>query len=332
MATFTAGYNWVSGETVTPAKLISTGTPTISNIANADVASNAAIAGTKIAPDFGAQAIATTGNATLGNTVSVGLASTSAAQIDVGAGATGNRAAVVDFVGDTTYSDYGLRVGRPLSDGANGTSVVEHRGTGPLIIRAVEAGTIRFSTSNAERARMDSLGNFLFGHTSSTTPGITNSNVGATMLQGGTGPALIISRSTDCPYWANRNDDGAAMTFLHGGSGVGSVSVTATATAFNTSSDYRLKENASPMVGALEVLSQTKPCLFTWKADGSAGSGFIAHELQSVVPEAVTGEKDAADADGNPRYQGVDASKLVPYLVSAVKELKARVETLEAAE
>jgi hypothetical protein len=80
----------------------------------------------------------------------------------------------------------------------------------------------------------------------------------------------------------------------------------------------------------LTIIDQVQPCEFTWKSIGSIGRGFIAHELQAVVPEAVTGEKDAVNADGTPEYQGVDASKLVPYLVSAIKELKDRVEALEA--
>jgi hypothetical protein len=69
---------------------------------------------------------------------------------------------------------------------------------------------------------------------------------------------------------------------------------------------------------------------YTWKADGSAGQGFIAHELQAVVPDCVTGEKDAVDAEGNPQYQGVDTSFLVATLVKAIQELTARVEELEA--
>jgi hypothetical protein len=85
------------------------------------------------------------------------------------------------------------------------------------------------------------------------------------------------------------------------------------------------------MTGALDVVAALKPVDFTWKFDGSIGRGFIAHELQAVAPEAVTGEKDAVDAEGKPEYQGVDAAKLVPYLVAAVQELKARVEALEAA-
>jgi hypothetical protein len=73
-----------------------------------------------------------------------------------------------------------------------------------------------------------------------------------------------------------------------------------------------------------------KPVNFAWKADGSRVDGFIAHEAQDVVPEAVTGEKDAVDADGNPEYQGIDQSKLVPLLTAALQEALKRIEALEA--
>jgi Chaperone of endosialidase len=144
---------------------------------------------------------------------------------------------------------------------------------------------------------------------------------------------------------------------------VGSVSITTTTTTYNTSSDYRLKENVAPMTGALEKVAALKPVTYTWKADGSNGQGFIAHELQAVVPDCVTGAKDAVerlgnilDADGkvlqenvqepteegrvagqtwlhtkdSPRYQGVDTSFLVATLVAAIQELKAEVDALKS--
>jgi len=125
---------------------------------------------------------------------------------------------------------------------------------------------------------------------------------------------------------------GAVAKFYREGAvgDVGSITVTTVATNYGTSSDYRLKTDAIPLTTGLTIIDQVQPCEFTWKSTGSIGRGFIAHELQAVVPEAVTGEKDAVDADGTPEYQGVDASKLVPYLVSAIKELKDRVEALEA--
>jgi hypothetical protein len=84
------------------------------------------------------------------------------------------------------------------------------------------------------------------------------------------------------------------------------------------------------MQDALAVIAQLNPVTYTWKANGSDGQGFIAHELQAVVPDCVTGEKDAVDAEGNPQYQGVDTSFLVATLVKAVQELSAKVASLEA--
>jgi hypothetical protein len=114
------------------------------------------------------------------------------------------------------------------------------------------------------------------------------------------------------------------------GSSVGSITTTVSATAYNTSSDYRLKQAVQPLSGGLARVSALKPSAYKWKVDGSNGEGFLAHELAEVVPLAVTGNKDAVDADGKPTYQGVDLSKLVPILVAAIQELTARVQTLEA--
>jgi len=91
------------------------------------------------------------------------------------------------------------------------------------------------------------------------------------------------------------------------------------------------------MTGALAKVALLKPVTYTWKVDGSDGEGFIAHELQEVKPDCVTGTKDEVDAEGNPKYQGVDTSFLVATLTAAIQEqqtiindLKARVTALEA--
>jgi len=119
---------------------------------------------------------------------------------------------------------------------------------------------------------------------------------------------------------------------------IGSIShPTTTSTAYNTSSDYRMKENVVSMTGGLGRIQSLKPCVFTWKQDGSLGEGFLAHELAEVVPLAVTGQKDAVDETGQINPQQVDMAKVVPVLVSAVQELKnivdsqaARIAELEA--
>jgi hypothetical protein len=123
-----------------------------------------------------------------------------------------------------------------------------------------------------------------------------------------------------------------AISFRFGsGSGnyVGGILINTSSTTYATSSDYRLKENIVPMTGSLDRLMLLKPSRFNFIGDEKVVDGFIAHEAQEVVPEAVTGEKDKIGWDGNPEYQGIDQSKLVPLLVGAIQELKAEVEALK---
>ena len=119
------------------------------------------------------------------------------------------------------------------------------------------------------------------------------------------------------------------MVFQNANGAVGSIFTNAVTTSFNTSSDYRLKENIQPMTGALAKLAALKPVTYKWKADGSVGEGFIAHELAEVCPAAVTGEKDAVDANGNPQYQGIDVSFLVGTLTAAIQEQQAIIEGMK---
>ena len=121
-----------------------------------------------------------------------------------------------------------------------------------------------------------------------------------------------------------------AMAFLASGSVIGTVAISNTNTAYNTSSDYRLKNTIAPMTGALAKVALLKPCTYKWNVDGSDGQGFIAHELAEVCPQAVTGKKDAVDAKGNPQYQGIDVSFLVATLTAAIQEQQAIIESLKA--
>ena len=127
---------------------------------------------------------------------------------------------------------------------------------------------------------------------------------------------------------------GSAMIFyqtVSGSSQVGSITMTNGATAYNTTSDYRLKENIIEMTGSVDRVKQLLPKRFNFKNDTeNTVDGFLAHEAQAIVPESVTGTKDEVDADGNALHQGIDQSKLVPLLVGAIKELTARIEALEA--
>lgn len=113
---------------------------------------------------------------------------------------------------------------------------------------------------------------------------------------------------------------------------VGNILTNGSSTSYNTTSDYRLKENVSDLTTGLSSVRALRPISYTWKNNPSLGPvrGFLAHEVQAVVPEAVTGEKDAVDKDGNIKAQGIDHSLLVPVLVAAIKELAAEVEALKA--
>ena len=105
----------------------------------------------------------------------------------------------------------------------------------------------------------------------------------------------------------------------------------ASAVNYSTSSDYRLKENVVPLTGAADRLNQLQVRRFNFIADpDTTVDGFIAHEAQAVVPECVTGTKDEVDDEGNPVYQGIDQSKLVPLLTAALQEALAEIESLKA--
>ena len=181
-------------------------------------------------------------------------------------------------------------------------------------------GNFSWETAGAERMRIDSSGNLLVGMTTYgvTTAGASLSPTASSSFYVAGGTALTIGRGTN---------DGTAVQFNRSGTNCGTISVTTTATAYNTSSDYRLKEAIAPMTGALAKVALLKPVTYKWKVDGSDGQGFIAHELAEIEAGCVTGEKDAVDADGNPQYQGIDTSFLVATLTAAIQELKALVDT-----
>ena len=256
----------------------------MTEIVNADINASAAIAGTKIDPDFGAQAVDTTGNVTASRLVA--------------------------------------------ADGSDSLPSITFTGDGNTGIFHPLPDTIAFCEDSNEVMRINSDGDLIVNNT--TPVNVTTWTAdGFTVLTNG---QTHLSRNNGIPLFLRRRaGNGKVASFYMDTTEVGSIDVTTTATAYSTSSDYRLKEAPTPLTGGLATVGQLNPCEFAWKSDGSIGRGFIAHELQSVVPEAVTGQKDAVDAEGRPQYQGVDAAKLVPYLVAAVQELSAKVAALEAA-
>jgi hypothetical protein len=178
------------------------------------------------------------------------------------------------------------------------------------------SGTAGNAISFTQAMTLDASGNLLLGTTS-------NTYVSKLVLYGGAS-----SNTLECVHTGTANTYN--VIFTNGNGVVGSIQTSGSATSYVTSSDYRLKNTIAPMTGALAKVALLKPCTYKWNADGSDGEGFIAHELAEVVPQCVTGEKDAVDADGNPVYQGIDTSFLVATLTAAIQELKAEFDAYKA--
>jgi hypothetical protein len=290
-------------------------------VSNINVSNTAAIAGTKISPDFGAQNITTTGNASIG-------------QLTAKFSKFGNYTG--EFQGITLQNNNDSAVSTTVSFidtqnnlGTPDTSIFSRRYTnGAADIdfsvtpagsrsadRRVSAVTIQ-STSNmvVQSVSCDNLNN----RTKFFIKGFNNAN---------TDDAIIF-----VPSIATDADNANACTFFspNGLTVRGSIRIDSNSTIYGTGSDHRLKNDAKSMVGSLDRLSQLKPVNFEWVSNGKRSDGFLAHELQEIVPDCVSGKKDAVDENGNPILQVVDHSKLVPLLVAAIQELKKKVDKLES--
>jgi hypothetical protein len=218
------------------------------------------------------------------------------------------------------YNTYiGHRSGVSMTSGANNTILGRFSGNQDgLDIRTSTGNIVLSAGDGAPRLIVNGTGEFGIG----TNPAASK--------------VTIYSNAMQTPLTLGRNTDGGlrnALIFYTQSSGgtVGTISINNSSTSYNTSSDYRLKENVDYTWDATTRLKQLKPARFNFISDADTTvDGFLAHEAQSVVPECVTGAKDAVDADGNPEYQGIDQSKLVPLLVKTIQELEARITALEA--
>jgi len=181
-----------------------------------------------------------------------------------------------------------------------------------------------FMTNDTERMRINSAGDIMCGSTT-VEVGRGNTTIGVTLRP--EGRVYYNSNSSFSSF--GRNADGAVLVFTRSGTDVGNISVTSSATSYNTGSDYRLKENVVSISDGITRLKTLKPKRFNFIADAETTvDGFIAHEV-TAVPEAITGAKDEVDSDNNPVYQGIDQSKLVPLLTAALQEAVAKIEVLE---
>ena len=213
---------------------------------------------------------------------------TEEAYMDLGSARTGSGYAYIDLIGDTTYTDYGLRIIRN-NGGQNTSSEIAHRGTGALNLRTSEAAPVTILTANAERLRIDVAGNVGIGTTA---------------------PSHILHIS---------------------GQGRSTVSTWA------TSSDARVKEDIHPITGGLDAVEKLRPVTFRYTKEYQNGNpalgglrrGFIAQEVEAVLPDAVTRSVEKVGAREISDFRVLGNSDFVPLLVSAVKELRAANDNLK---
>ena len=230
-------------------------------------------------------------------------------------------------------------------DGNN--SFIKDTGTGNIYMQASDDLYITNASGNENKARFTTDGGVLlyFDNTQkfqTDTHGITVNGRQTILHNGASDYAMYVYNDGDN---ANRygiyiqvgSDSGSGtsylMAFVDGdGNGVGSITFSGSNASFNTSSDYRLKNNITDLTDATAKLKELKPKKFSWKKDtnNTLIHGFLAHEVAEVIPEAVVGEKDAVDDDDKPIYQGIDHSKIVPLLTKALQEQQATIEALTA--
>jgi hypothetical protein len=222
-------------------------------------------------------------------------------------------------LGNLFFTDSAGAVHAAVGAATDGTT-----GAGDYPGRLVFSTTADGASSPTERMRITQAGHLYIANTTGDY-----NTVGITLFSNGQAQANANGVN---PLNLNRKgSDGKIVDFYRDTNNPGSISVTTTATTYATSSDYRLKENVTPVTDGITRLQQLRPSRFNFIADpAKTVDGFIAHEAQAVVPECVTGTKDEVDADGNPIYQGIDQSKLVPLLTAALQEAIAKIEALEA--
>ena len=274
------------------------------------------------------QAITTNGSGTLSfSTVSADadnyFATSGLSSKDLGVGLhikTADSSASVDGNADELVIEGSGQSGITICSGASDKGNIFFADSGGTaqgkVIYNHSSNHLRFDTDGGQRLIMDSGGNFFFN--CSATPSAS--------VKG-----IAIEGDNELSISTNSTSADTIVRFFNNNGQVGKIETSGSSTSYDTSSDYRLKENVDYTFDATTRLKQLKPARFNFIADADTTlDGFIAHEVTPIVPEAISGEKDAVDSEGNIDPQGIDQSKLVPLLTKALQEAITKIETLEA--
>ena len=210
-----------------------------------------------------------------------------------------------------------------------------------IISAATGSGTalpLTFSTGagGTEAARIDTSQNFLIGRTSlsnniSNVKGVSIVNDGRIITEQDYNTAGIPTAGLFTQNIFNSSGNVTNMVFYRNGTSVGTIVTTASATAYNTSSDYRLKSNTQPLTGSGAFIDALKPKTWTWIINGEPGIGFIAHEVAEVAPSTVFGEKDAVNEDGTPNHQAMEygSAEFIAHIIAELQDLRRRFAELQ---
>ena len=211
--------------------------------------------------------------------------------------------------------------------------------TGDTILRSTDNSALLFGEGQSERFRMDGSGSILVGRTSAynSSPGevkhFSRKQAWCSNLPSANANYTCLNLRNTYANNNGNNVSGNMITFHdQGGTERGKVAMNGSSVSYISNSDYRLKENVVDIADGITRVKQLQPKRFNFIVDADTTvDGFLAHEAQTVVPEAVIGEHNEVDADGNAVMQGIDQSKLVPLLTAALQEAIAKIETLETA-
>ena len=239
-------------------------------------------------------------------------------------------------IAGTSYGQINNDVGDwYLTNGSASGALIFRAGSSTERMRITSSGLVGIGTNNPNSNFLVTLGSNGAGLTTGAFVHRIGSGSGAgeNIEYGGSFYVFHDGRTTSTPGFGNiacnrsspaysaRNNGGSAYYAEAGG--------------FTGPSDYRIKENIVPLTDGIDKVKQLKPIIFDytdeahWEDGNARHDGFLAHEVQEVVPDAVFGEKDGVDEDGKMVIQSLDKSRLIPLLTAAIQELNAKVEALE---